>query len=183
MNLPMKHLFALSLVVFVAIGCGSDPKPASETAAMAGKIQVMEDSLFNSTQYDQRKAQALLDVYKAYATTYPLDSMAPEFLFRAAGLAKSMRDPHQSVFLYDRIATDYPSWYRLADVYYLKAFTIDSDQDRMGEARAAYEEVIKRYPDHPFAKDAKAMIENLQYTDEELIERFQAMQDSAQATN
>jgi TolA-binding protein len=107
--------------------------------------------------------------------------MAPEILFRAAGLAKSMRDPEQSIFLYDRIITDYPSWYRLPDVYYLKAFTIDSDQDRKGEAKRAYEEVINRYPEHPFAKDAKAMIENLQYTDEELIQRFQQMADSSAA--
>ena len=91
-----------------------------------------------------------------------------------------MHDGEQGITLYDRIIKDYPSWKRLPDVYYLKAFTIDSDLDRKGEAKTAYEEVISRYPDHAFAKDARAMIDNLQYTDEELIQRFQQMQgDSA----
>ena len=89
-----------------------------------------------------------------------------------------MHDGEQSIALYDRVIKDFPSWRRLPDVLYLKAFTIDSELDRKGEAETAYREVIDRYPDHPFAKDARVMIENLQYTDEELIERFQAMNDS-----
>jgi TolA-binding protein len=182
MSTTMK-LFLTPLVLAVVLtACGGEQKnQATPAAEDMVRIRTMEDSLFNATAYDQRKAQTLLDAYKAFATTYPLDTMAPEILFRAAGLAKSMRDPEQSIFLYDRIITDYPSWYRLPDVYYLKAFTIDSDQDRKGEAKRAYEEVINRYPDHPFAKDAKAMIENLQYSDEELIQRFQQMADSAAA--
>jgi outer membrane protein assembly factor BamD (BamD/ComL family) len=176
MKIAMKQLSLFALLVALFTACGGGEKAASPSAELAGRIKAMEDSLFNATSYDQRKAQSLLDVYKAFAATHPLDSMAPEYLFRAAGLSKSMRDPDQSIFLYDRIITDYPSWYRLPDVYYLKAFTIDSDQDRKGEAERAYKEVINRYPDHPFAKDAKAMIENLQYTDEELIQRFEQMQ-------
>ena len=136
----------------------------------------MEDSVFESMSFDQRKAQALLDVYKAYANIHPQDSMAPEYLFRAANVAKSMHEGEQGLALYDRIIKDYPGWTRLPDVYYLKAFTIDSELDRKGEAKTAYEEVIARYPDHPFARDARAMIDNLQYTDEELIQRFQQMQ-------
>jgi outer membrane protein assembly factor BamD (BamD/ComL family) len=177
----MKQLSLFTLVIALLVACGGGEKAASPSAELAGRIKAMEDSLFNATSYDQRKAQTLLDVYKAFAATHPLDSMAPEYLFRAAGLSKSMRDPAQSIFLYDRIITDYPSWYRLPDVFYLKAFTIDSDQDRKGEAARAYQEVINRYPDHPFAKDAKAMIENLQYTDEELIQRFEQMQQEKEA--
>ncbi len=62
------------------------------------------------------------------------------------------------------------------------AFTIDDGLNEKGRAKQAYEEVIMRFPDHPFAKDARAMIDNLQYTDEELIERFKKMNaDSATA--
>ena len=40
---------------------------------------------------------------------------------------------------------------------------------------------IRDSPDHRFAKDARAMIDNLQYTDEELIERFKKMNAEAEA--
>lgn len=176
MNTPMKYAILITACV-VLVSCGKKVETASE---ITGRIKAMEDSVFSSMTFDKRRAQALLDVYKAYAAAYPQDTLAPEYLFRAANVAKSMHDGEQSISIYDRVIKEYPSWRRLPDVFYLKAFTIDSELDRKGEAQTAYKEVISRYPDHPFAKDAKAMIENLQYTDEELIQRFQAMQgDSA----
>lgn len=179
----MRSLLLLVLVATLA-ACGTtEPKQAGEPKAMEmrNRIRTMEDSLFNSSLFDQRNAQALLDVYKAYATALPLDSMAPEYLFRAAGVARSMKDPQQSVFLYDRILTDYPSWTKLADVYYLKAFVIDADLGHKGDAHEAYTKVIKLYPQHPFAEQARLAIENLKYTDAELIEKFKRMSEEQEA--
>ncbi|MEO8589799.1 MAG: tetratricopeptide repeat protein [Flavobacteriales bacterium] len=178
----MKKFVLLACVALLA-ACGGGGKTETENTTEAVKrIRAMEDSVFENLAFDQRSAQALLDVYKAFATAHPVDSMAPEYLFRAAGVAKSVHDPDQCIRLYDRIIADYPSWHRLPDVFYLKAFTLDSELDRKGEARVAYEEVIKRFPDHAFARDAKAMIENLGLTDAELIEKFEKMQgDSAGA--
>ena len=179
----MKHYALLSMVVLLA-ACGGGREadtPKDKAAGMAERIRSMEDSLFNSEVFDRRSAQALLDVYKAYAATFPLDSLAPEYLFRAAGVARSMRDPAQSIFLYDRIITDYNGWSRLADAYYLKAFTIDSELHRKGEAMQAYQEVMDLFPDHPFARDARVMIENLDLTDEQLIEKFQRMAQEEEA--
>jgi len=175
----MKFILLIPFVAFL-VACGG---AKTETPTdVASRIKAMEDSVFESMTFDRRKAQALVDVYKAYANAYPEDSLAPDYLFRAANVAKSMHEGEESIKLYDRVIKNYPSWKRLADVYYLKAFTIDSELDRKGEALMAYKEVIARFPDHAFAKDAKIMIENLQYTDEQLIQRFQQMQtDTSQA--
>ncbi len=161
---------------------GAKDKGADE---MAVKIRAMEDSLFENMAFDQRNAQMLLDVYKAYAAAYPLDLRTPEYLFRAAGVARSMKDTQQSIDLYDRVIRDYPSWERLPETYFLKAFTIDTGTKHKGNAKEAYQQVIYLFPDHKFAADAKAMIANLEYTDEELIARWkqQAEQDSASTTD
>lgn len=179
----MKNLLILTaLLAVVACGTPSTPDtPEAKAAEMVARIQSMEDSLFNSGEFDRRKAQGLVDVYKAYAAAFPLDSLAPEYIFRAAGVSKSMRQPEQSVLLYDRIIKDYRGWPRLADAYYLKAFTIDSEMDQKGEAQRAYTEVINLFPDHAFARDARIMIENLSLTDEELIEKFQRMAEEQEA--
>lgn len=183
--MAMKNLFILaSLLLMVACAGPAEPEtPESKSAEMVARIQTMEDSLFNSMEFDRRKAQGLVDVYKAYAQAFPLDSLAPEYIFRAAGVSKSMRQPEQSIMLYDRIIKDYPGWKRVADAYYLKAFTIDSELDQKGEAERAYKQVINLFPDHAFARDARIMIENLALTDEELIEKFQrqAAEQEAQA--
>jgi len=173
-------LLPLLATLFLATSCGGTKDGSGGKAQdMTERIRAMEDSLFQHMAFDPRGAQALLDVYKAYAGAFPLDSMAPEYLFRAAGVAKSMGDPEASVFLYDRIIGDYTSWKRLPDTYYMKAFTIDSELGRKGEAQRAYQEVINLFPDHPFARDARLSIENLKYTDEELIERFRRMEEEA----
>ena len=171
-------LLLLPLVVFA---CGGNDGPAEVDTKMAEaqkRIRHMEDSLFDNRAFDLRSAQAMVDVYKAYVAAYPLDSLAPEYLFRAAGTVKSMHDPEGSLKLYDRIIKDYPSWKRNVDVLYMKALTLDDDLDRLGEARVAYQQVINNFPDHPFARDAKVMMQNLGLTDEELIAKFKAMQDS-----
>lgn len=181
----MKHtLMITGLALLAACGGGAgEEKHDDKAVEMAGRITRMEDSLFQNMAFDQRNAQALLDVYKGYAKTFPLDSLAPEYLFRAAGLAsKSMGDPAQGIKLYERIIADYPSWKRLPDTYYLKAFTIDTELGQKGEAQKAYQEVISKYPEHPFAADARKMMEYLQYTDEQLIEKFKQQGTGEQVT-
>jgi TolA-binding protein len=178
--MTMKLNLTIPLVLaLITLGCDrSSPvdEKVSKAIEMRSRIKGMEDSLFNASVFEQRNAQALLDVYKAYATALPLDSMAPEYLFRAAGVARSMKDPQQSVFLYDRITTDYPGWRKLPDTYYLKAFVIDADLGQKGEAQRAYTFVINNFPEHPFAEQARLAIANLNYSDEELIARFKAME-------
>lgn len=81
--------------------------------------------------------------------------------------------------LYDRVIKDYPQWPKLVDTYYLKAMTVE-ELGKKADAKLAYEEVIKRYPDHQFAKDAAQMIDNMQYTPEESIEKWR-MQNELEA--
>jgi len=65
--------------------------------------------------------------------------------------------------------------------YYQKALIYQDDMKELGKAKQAYEEVIRRFPDHTFGKEAKVMIDNLQYTDAELIERFRKQNEQADA--
>ncbi len=172
-----SHAFLLTMALLTA--CGGDKQPRTDgrdakAVEMEGRITGMEDKLFNDTIYDQRNAQALLDVYKGYVAQFPVDTLAPEYLFRAAGLAsKAMGDPEQGLRLYDRVIANYPHWERLPDARFLKALTLDTEMGRKGEAEKAYKEVVNLHPDHPFAADAQRMIEFLRFTDEELIEYLQ----------
>lgn len=161
---------------------GTMPPDTVSSTVMAGRIRMQEDSLFASEVFDRRGAMALQAVYEAFVKVYPADTLAPEYLFRGAGLAKALGNAEQGVRLYDRIIAEYPDWRRIVSAYYMKAFTIDDGVGDKERARKAYEEVIARFPDHPFAKDSRAMIENLQYTDEQLIERFKRMEQEQGST-
>jgi len=166
----------IRLAPFVLLAaCGGDAVPDEKMTEARARIRAKEDSLFDHHAFDARTAQGMIDVYKAYAAAYPLDSMAPEYLFRAAGTHKSMNQPEEAIKLYDRIAKDYQSWRRRVDVLYMKALTLDDDLDQDGEAQVIYNQVINEYPEHPFARDSRAMIENLGLSDEEIIAKFKAL--------
>jgi outer membrane protein assembly factor BamD (BamD/ComL family) len=186
---PMNKFFLLAPLMLL-FACGQGDKAGTKTTASADstntaeavkRIRAMEDSLFAKPVYDRKGAMALRDVYLVFAKTNPLDTMTPEYLFRCAGVHRTLGEPQETMKVYDRIISNYPGWRRLADTYYLRAFTLDNDLNQKGEAKTAYEEVINRFPDHPFARDAKQMIENLQYSDEELIEKFKKMNAEAEA--
>lgn len=173
----MKKLLSLLPVALLLAACGGEQTtaPVDDAAAakrtMQARIDSMRMAMEDDTLYDARGAQELLDVYKAYAKANPQDSLSAEYVFRAAGLSDPLGHPEESVVLYERLIKEYPNWPRVVDSYYLKALTLDK-MGRKDEARTAYQEVISRYPAHQFASDAKQMIENLQFTDEELIEKF-----------
>jgi outer membrane protein assembly factor BamD (BamD/ComL family) len=185
----MRAFITLSVVAVVLLAaCGGNTEaPATEDTQKAeeaaARIHVMEDSLFKQPTFDSKGAQALLDVYLAYAKTFPLDTLTPEYLFRAAGGKNNLGDPRGGIGLYDRIIKNYPSWRKTPDAYYLKALSLDKDLHQLGEAKTAYQAFINEYPEHPFVNDAKRMMEYLGLTDEELIKKFQEMnKDSAQAS-
>ncbi len=173
----------IGLSIFASCGENSTAvsKAADQDTLASTRIRVMEDSL--SAKPDQKNAQALYDVYLLYAKVHPLDSLAPEYIFRAANMRISFGDPKAGITLYDRIIANYPTWRKLQDTYYLKALTIDNDLQQKGAAKQAYEEVIEKFPDGRFTAEAKQMIANMQYSDEELIKKFEAMNaDSTNAT-
>ncbi len=161
--------------LLVACGGGGKGESAGGDKDAAARIHAMEDSLYARPGFDSKGAQALLDVYLAYAKLHPLDSLTPEYIFRGASLKSTMGDPQGGIALYDRIIRDFPHWGKIADTYYLKAFTIDNGLGMKGEAQQAYQQVIDKFPDHRFAKDAAQMIANLKYSDEELLAKFKAM--------
>ncbi|MBL7964165.1 MAG: hypothetical protein JNM31_10025 [Flavobacteriales bacterium] len=152
-------------------GEGGKPQPDVMTSeVMRGRISRMEDSIWSRTEFDRRGAMALQSVYLAFVKAHPQDTIAPEYLFRAAGTAKGLRNFEESVRLFDRVIVEYPDWPRLVNAYYMKALTIDDGLKEKGRAQQAYEQVIMRYPDHPFAEQSRGMIELLRYSDAELIE-------------
>ena len=177
MRTTLNIIAVLIALAFLSACGGSDTDKADNNAdgVAAERVRIMEDSLYAKPGMDRKGAQALLDVYLLYAKVHPLDSLTPEYLFRAASMKSNLGDPQGGIGLYDRIIRDFPSWRKISDTYYLKAFTIDNGLQQKGEAERAYTEVINRFPDHRFAQDAQQMIENLKYTDEELMQRFEAM--------
>jgi outer membrane protein assembly factor BamD (BamD/ComL family) len=171
----MKYIFYLSLVVFIA-GCKSEKKKQAE------RIQENEKILFNDTSktLNQKVALSQVTLYKEYADKYPEDTLAAQYLYKAADLAHGLRKNREALSMYKEFVAKYPSHQKAAASHFLIAFVYDNDFHYADSAKMKYREFLEKYPQHQLAPSARAALDQLEMglSDEELIKMFEARQDS-----
>lgn len=186
-------IFLFSLLTFVVLffACGGDDQSASSTntdqpteevvaAEQQKNIAKLEDELYQKNlQFDRRAANQIFDVYLAYAAEHPLDTLTPEYLFRAGQVSTGLKKNELAIKIYDRIIENYGAWNKIVEVKFMKGFTYENHLDRLGAAKEVYQDIVYDHPDHPLAAQAKQLIDNMQYSDEELIKKWQEENASA----
>ena len=110
--------------------------------------------------------------FQDFAALFPEDPKAPDYLLRASDLALISDQPQKSVKLLNRIINDYPDYPKMEDVKYNRASHLDFELRDTTKAKEAYQEFIDTYPNSPLINDCKSRIENIQYSLEELTEKF-----------
>jgi hypothetical protein len=150
---------------------------------MIGQISKMEKDFNLLQKPDSNAVTELLSAYHNFASKYEKDSLAPEYLYKAAGLAVGFNRGVQAVDLYESIITSYPQYNRVPECYFMEAFAYENVIHNIGKANEYYNKFLVKYPDHALAKDAEAAIKYLGKTPEEMIRDFERMNaDSAQAS-
>ena len=112
----------------------------------------------------------LLKTYQDFAKFYPDDSLAPTYLFKAANLCLNINKPKQAIELFDELIKKYPSFKKVPDCLFIKAFIYDNSLKDYVHAKKFYEEFLAKYPQHPFADDAKNSIKYLGKSPEEILD-------------
>jgi len=136
-------------------------------------IKKMEGEVYNAKTLDKAKGFALIDAYVSYSKDHPKDTLSAEYLFKAADIAMNLQTGSQAILYYDKILSNYPNFNKRPECVFLKAFIYENQLGDLKEAEKQYKEFIKTYPDHTLAKDAKASLEYLGKSPEELIKIFQ----------
>ena len=166
-----NSLLILDLVA-AFVSCG----PSNEEDA--AEIKTAEDTLFSSSEgfIDKAKALELVDLYVDYANSYPDDSMAVEYLFKAAEFCLNLGEGQRAITLYDRVIQEYPDFRKVPECLFLKGYVYENYLGDLDNAKAIYLEFIEKYPDNEFADDAEISIQNLGKSPEELIRQFEEQQ-------
>jgi outer membrane protein assembly factor BamD (BamD/ComL family) len=124
---------------------------------------------------DEVAAYNLQLAYTDFASSFPKDTLAPAYLFKAANLSMSMNWGKSSVDIINKFTETYPDDKRIPEALFYKAFVYDNQLNDDAKAGECYRNFIKRFPSHAFAASAEASIKNLGKTDEELIREFERM--------
>jgi outer membrane protein assembly factor BamD (BamD/ComL family) len=167
----MKNTLFLFLlfVSFSLFSCSSSRDQMSEN------ITKMESDLKTVAKVDSTSVSALISSYQNFASKYPIDSLSPEYLYRAAGLANGFNRGTQAIDLYETIIHTYPGYERIPECYFMEAFAYENVQGNIGKASEYYNKFLDKYPNHQLADDARAALRLLGKTPDEIVGELDMM--------
>ena len=135
-------------------------------------INDLEKQIPDTAQISRGVGMDLMISYAKYATLYPKDSLSPEFLLKAADIARAIGEGRNAVNYYKRILNDYPSYEKRPITMFLLAFTYENSLNDTANARKYYTEFIKKYPNHEFADNARQLLKLLGKDLESIVKQF-----------
>ncbi len=171
----MKNTF-VSILAFAMLlaACDNTVDPNAFRSDLLEQIKAADAALSDTSQQsaapNHAKAENALALYEQFADSFPQDSLSPLFLFRGAQLAIAISRFQKAIKVLERICNAYPKNAKTPDAVFLIAFVYDEHIKYKAKAKEWYEKLIRNYPDHTFAKDAKAAIATLNMSDEEIIQ-------------
>ena len=140
---------------------------------MSGEISKMESEMKSTQKVDSSAVIELLSAYQNFSSKYPGDSLSPEYLYRAAGMAAGFNHGTQAIDLYESITHTYPEYKKLPECYFMEAFTYENTLGNIGKAGELYRQFLIKYPDHELADDAQVAIKFLGKSPEEMVREFE----------
>lgn len=164
----------ISLIITTIMLCSCEGGEKTNDVKISD-ISKLETELFSSsiTPPDLEKAKQLADLYVAYANQHPEDSLAPEFLFKAADINMNLDNPNITIGLFNSIIANYPNYKNISTALFLVGFVYEDQLNDYPNAKKYYLEFLDRFPESDFADDAVVSLNNLGKSPEELIKEFE----------
>ena len=142
---------------------------------MLGKISKMEKEMKTAQKVDTNAVTNLLSAYQNFASKYPDDSLAPENLYKAAGLAVGFNRGTQAIDLYESIMNNYPKYKKVPECFFMEGYAYENVIGNIAKASEYYNKFLAKYPNHELADDASAAIKYLGKSPEEMVHEFEKM--------
>ncbi len=164
------------LAVYCFSSCSSGKKEVvDERQNLLLHIDTLEKQMVNASSMELNKniASQGITAYEEFAKKFPSDTISPEYLFRASDLSRALGDNAKSLDLLKKICSAYPNYRKTPDCIFLQGYYRQELFGDTAGARTFYNELIAKFPNHPFAGDAKAMIGMFGKTDEQVMREFE----------
>ncbi len=173
----MKRIFILVTAVSMLFLVKYKPKKEK----MEKEIASLESRLFDAESgFSRAGADSLIKDYQNFAEAYPADSLAPVYLFKAASMVMNLQNGLMAITLFNQIRTTYPDYEKAPLCLFFTGYVQENVLGDIDQARDTYTLFIETYPDHDFADDAQASINNLGKTPEEMIHQFEVDQQQSE---
>lgn len=183
----MKRILISLISIALLAGCGSEDTKKNDVSNDSRIAETKEERIEEIAQMEAEvkrlaksdrsemmdaKADMLLKRYRDFITMNPRDSISAEYLYKAADLSVGMGKYEGAIRYIERLHQDFPDFRKTVEMWLFKGFIYEVHLNDYARAVSTYQELVNRYPNHRLAEDARASIENLSLSEEELIEKF-----------
>jgi len=149
-----------------------EKEDSEEIIAKIDEIKKIDDQLMKASQEEMIPVgKHLYQLTQDFANTYPNHSKTPPILEVSAKAAEAMGKYDEAVNILHKLIYEFPETDETPKYMWNKARVIEEKMGKIPNAKAAYTELINKYPNHPMGIDAKFYVENyLGKTDEEILQ-------------
>ena len=172
---------ALKLAFFLIIGGSIIGLSAckNEKERQYAEIVSIEKSLFGDrTSFNDSIARIYLSKTDAFVKDYKEDEHTPDLLFKSGEVLNGLQNYTFAIRKFQEVHLLFPKHPKASESIFLCAFIYDTYLQRYDDATRYYKLFLKKYPNHPLAKDAKISLDNIGKTPEELVKEFELKNDS-----
>ena len=158
----------LALVALCVVSCKHEK---TEQEKLYDEITAKETELYKDKPeaIDKDKAIEMVRMYVSYVDSYPEDTLAAEYLFRAAEISENANQPNNAVTYLTRIEENYKDYKNYPVCIFKKAYIYENHLKNLDKAREYYEKFVADYPDHELVEAANSSLMFLGMSDKELI--------------
>lgn len=118
-------------------------------------------------------AQKLIIAYTDFALTYPNDTMAGNYLLKAAEISNAVNKSPEAIHFLQEAYQKFPNHSKAPLFLFLQGFTYETQIGDLDKAKYCYNQFLLKYPKHVFADDVRHSVENLGKSNEQLIKEFE----------
>lgn len=169
MNIYRK---AALIAIICSIGIITSCKNAQEK--QYEELVQIENNLFGEqTELNDSIARIFLQKADQYSKDYKDDIKTAEIIFKQGEVLNGLKSYEYAIRKFQQVFLVYPKSNKAAESVFLCGFIYDTYLQNYEEAGNYYRKFIRMYPNHTFVKDAKASLESLGKTPEELVKEFE----------
>jgi len=177
----------MSMLVLGACNSSSDTTPkevivkkdsavanATDCHSLLVKAKHLDSLLLAAEALNPKLAVDAIVVFNDFSTNCGNDSLAPEFLLKGGQVAQTIKNYSKAEELFKKCTIKFPKYKNRGAALFLLAQLYDevSMLNNETEAKIIYTQIIMEYPKSSYANDAKACLENIGKTDEQLVQEF-----------
>lgn len=153
------------LALLLVAACGDDEEDDIDTLAKKNEpVDVLYDKA--RATYAERGYKKAIEEFEEVERQHPYSEWAPRGQIMAAYSAYKAGEFDDAISILDRFVKLHPThsstpyaYYLKALCYYIQIVDVGRDQKTTEEARNALQEVVERFPDTEYARDAKLKLD------------------------